>query len=162
MGVPDSFGYGRVGCCVVCEGKEEQERKMKIEEQVVSLELAKKLKELEVKQDSVWYWVLSDGYFDYRLVHKGFNLDLSSIIKSIYSAFTVAELGEMLPDGSYSQRRMRREEGSNQESPLTLLWICAHKYDAKRAKTEADARASMLIYLIENKLLEERIEEKAN
>ena len=36
---------------------------MKLEQQVVSLELAKKLKELGVKQDSLFYWW---GTFNYR------------------------------------------------------------------------------------------------
>jgi len=63
---------------------------MKLSEQVVSLELAKKLKELGYPQESLWYWNSNgeirrvDGFFD----------DDS---KFIAVAPTVAELGEWLP-----------------------------------------------------------------
>ena len=50
------------------ETKRGKDIKMKIEEQVVSLELAKQLKELEIKQDSLWYYAkFEDGsYLDVR------------------------------------------------------------------------------------------------
>ena len=64
---------------------------MKLEEQVCSLELAKKLKELGVKQD---------GYFSWELIYKKWEIrpdccyeDLDNVM---VSAFTVAELGEIL------------------------------------------------------------------
>src|SRR5438874_1108848 len=79
---------------------------MKLEQQVCSLELAKKLKELGAKQESLFYWVdLNFGgargelkpypmfYQQQRPWDKG---DLYSE-HWLASAFTVAELGEMLP-----------------------------------------------------------------
>lgn len=60
---------------------------MKLENQVCSLELAKRLKELGVKQDSLWVWVD-------RLNNS--TVCLSQQVQKlipIYSAFTVSELG---------------------------------------------------------------------
>src|SRR5207237_834898 len=64
---------------------------MQLEEQVVSLELAKKLEELGVKQVSYFYWIRRKPFNDYSLgtdVYKE---------TTFYSAFSVAELGELLP-----------------------------------------------------------------
>ena len=66
---------------------------MKLEDQVVGLELAKKLKELGVKQESYCYW--REGNKEdptYRIV------TMVCAKGGTYSAFTVAELGEMLPN----------------------------------------------------------------
>ena len=85
---------------------------MKLENQVCSLELAKKLKELKVKQESLWWWVNEympvQGYGDrwkiacYRPQTKGIRIYSNSCDYQFcdiiaYSAFTVAELGEELP-----------------------------------------------------------------
>jgi len=131
---------------------------MKLEEQVCSLELTKKLKELGVKQESLWSWAIGkeDGLTvvietpeDNTCLHlenptngKHYIQD----IKECYSAFTVAELGMMLPDNVKSLR-------------LRNKWICEADVDeysgeSKVHVTEANARAKMLIYMIENKLME--------
>ena len=60
---------------------------MKLEDQVCSLEQAKRLKELGVKQEGIFNYLKTGG------------LKLSSEFPSFlhcYSAFTVAELGEMI------------------------------------------------------------------
>lgn len=113
---------------------------MKFEDQVANLELSKKLKDLGVKQDSLFSWlhpweptryvemkdthVVTDSYR-----HQG---------REFISAFTVAELGEMLGihvnDISFGPFGWRLFLGINQES-----------FEGK----EADARAKMLIHLIE-------------
>jgi hypothetical protein len=59
-----------------------------LEKQVVSLDLAKRLKELGVKQESVWYW-----FRDRLILGRGEGGNMQTFT----SAFTVAELGEMLP-----------------------------------------------------------------
>ena len=111
---------------------------MKLEKQVCSLELAKKLKELGVKQESLWFYNSKT-----MKLQRGFSAHTSNkgMTWSI-SAFTVAELGEMLPSGYYSIR-----EGS--------VWECWLRNGTQKveASTEADARAKMLIYLLENKLM---------
>jgi hypothetical protein len=138
---------------------------MKLEQQVCSLELAQKLKELGVKQDSLWWW----GYFyeeNNALIRrndvKGKWILFKEDEKHIkdYSAFTVAELGEILPEDYYSFRNTEKnkwwvieyeelkeecDECGNIEKAITR--------EETLADTEANARAKMLIWLIENKYI---------
>jgi hypothetical protein len=116
------------------------------EKQVCSLELSQKLKELEVKQKSYFYWrddgfTLTDKKEDY---HPDFKW---------YSAFTVAELGEMLPkeiNGYYL--KIHYMQGL---VAWRIHYVKPNGSDAfhEDATTEADARAAMLVYLIENSLI---------
>jgi hypothetical protein len=114
---------------------------MKLEQQVCSLDLAKRLKELGVKQESLFYW--SD---DVIYIHKRRDA------KDWYSAFTVAELGEMLPDYIYSQKRFLQSDD-------WCIYTAGEPKDFPDGKemihgnTESDARAKMLVYLIENNLI---------
>lgn len=143
---------------------------MKLENQVVSLDLAKRLKELGVKQESAFFWRhlfvndesdrTTDDYWE--LMHQS-PMDIEQV-----AAFTVAELGEMLPrrfvvDGKSFALRIkpdgrdwlvgytrplgkqeRRETGLPHYDKTHQVW----------ERTEADARAKMLIYLLENKLID--------
>jgi hypothetical protein len=132
---------------------------MKLEEQVVSLELAKKLKEMGVKQESYFGWDefgnLNDIYYYDKYPGHYF-----------FSAFTVAELGEMLPPGINIDVGMEFNTwqfGTNpktwccqyRETRLTIRENCARRtfpinpFDG----TEADARAKMLIHLIEKGII---------
>lgn len=111
---------------------------MKLEDQVCSLELAKQLKELGVKQESIWYW------------HKYQDRDWeATLAESDLSAFTVAELGEMLPEfvGSWREHDNFWHCDNSELGENRRVWLTFN------ADTEADARAKMLIYLIENKLI---------
>jgi hypothetical protein len=70
-----------------------------LEKQCVSLELAKRLEKLGVKQDALYWW--STHTIPSTLWNRD---DLDKSLKgyegpafSTYAAFTVAELGEMLP-----------------------------------------------------------------
>lgn len=124
--------------------------------QLVNLELSKKLKELNCKQESLWWW------------RPTYSLDLKTLdkmewflynekptdkneLKYSYSAFTIAELGEMLSTGYGSFK-----------DDLTKKYYCGSRgflaqgkaeFLHRIANTEANARAKMLIYLIENKLM---------
>jgi hypothetical protein len=64
---------------------------MNIEQQVCSLDLAKQLKELRVKQESCFIWVVEG------LPSRSFVSDRKHGYVGACAAFTVAELGEMLP-----------------------------------------------------------------
>lgn len=115
---------------------------MNIEEQVINLDLAKRLKELGVKQDSLFYW----EYIDENAYGVKFFPYCTPINNSVfihYSAFTVAELGQLLPCYHY-------------ETIISLRFIgfhCPHFGISFKDDTEANCRAKMLIYLIENGLI---------
>jgi len=89
---------------------------MNIENQIVSLELARKLKELGVKQESIFWWdiettsVMKSGldgmprFLETSKVDKR-QRDYVRKPERTISGFTVAELGEMLPE-FYGSRRI--------------------------------------------------------
>jgi len=118
---------------------------MTLEDQVCSLELAKKLKELGVRQKSAFYWTEREIVFGGYGTRK---VELERREGERVSAFTVAELGEMLPLHKLFQKRF--EKGGS--------IYCAIEDETgnyifeEDAPTEADARAKILIYVIENQL----------
>ena len=131
---------------------------MKLKDQVASLILSKKLKELRVKQESLYKWCVwdrkapdYDGEKDRLFTEKeweDFAEDYIPPESEFYSAFTVAELGELLPTGTTSH--INPDKGWHihtwrTSNPKKGMYI--------QSKTEANARAKMLIYLIENKLI---------
>src|SRR3990167_3380239 len=175
---------------------------MKLEEQVCSLELAKRLKELGVKQESYFYWANLDDdeciicvlereensllwqLFDVPLWEYTKSLKLQferinehrRIVKNKYtpiikrelrkdfaSAFTVAELGEMLPQvinwkgEPFGFLGIRIDETMlSKKRRYRVTYEDFNSDDIENGMnfvedTEADARAKMLIYLIENK-----------
>ncbi len=131
---------------------------MKLSKQVVSLELAKKLKELGVKQESMFWWQeykstaeeesparVIFGHNDY------FNGKWTS-------AFTVAELGEMLPFlvkldymdvGWEGYKALKNGNWETWLHDSNGVLVGSKFY----AESEADARAKLLIYLLENNLI---------
>lgn len=150
---------------------------MKLEQQVCSLELAKKLKELGVKQESLFWWGMykqsNQFYGDFKVCTELHTADKVNYSFE-YSAFTVAELGEMLPatigektwlnytkslngwSGTCETISYNKwEDKGNYLEPVRIceFSIVPHSKNEKSEKSEADIRAEMLIYLIENKLM---------
>lgn len=131
---------------------------MKLENQVTSLEISKKLKSLNLNQESLFYWHTHDGK-NWELDHRNFDHRTVPIEFEICSAFTVAELGEMLKNNAdfsnISYTKELDEEGNWQYQTIGTnecpLGIIGHE------PTEADARGKMLIYLIENNLIQIQI-----
>ena len=115
---------------------------MRLEDQVCSLELAKKLKELGVKQEAAFHWRYSDLLEEWSLFRP--TKDVTSS-KPFYAAFTVAELGELLPN-SWEGTEPVDETWATKPG----RWVCSWDNETFYADTEADARARMMIYLIEN------------
>jgi hypothetical protein len=139
---------------------------MKLEQQVVSLELAKKLKELGVKQESLFWW---EWYSRSPITEKptepgltyGFSYGTNG---GCISAFTGAELGEMLPevvqkvpefciDEPETWGLTQERAGNRHRVIYTYYHYEPMESFSEEAETEADARAKMLIYLLENKLI---------
>lgn len=145
---------------------------MNLADQVVSLELSNKLKELGVKQESLFFWLKCiNDKFEFGMIESN-NIVIGNYtcwsqsgcsacsneieIKEKYSAFTVAELGEMLPETVISNMSLHFYD----EYKLNKRWII--KYQSYKNENlnlmfiyekNADARAKMLIYLIENKII---------
>jgi hypothetical protein len=111
---------------------------MELNQQVCSLEYAQRLKELGVNQESLFYYAI--GGVVYRS-------EMPFFMDSNYSAFTVGELGEYFEkeivsgkdfSGSYFCRAIL----PNGEDMITT-----------DNENEANTRAKMLIYLIEQGLV---------
>ncbi len=138
---------------------------MNLEQQVCSLELAKRLKELGVKQVSLFAWVgkrLQYGSLDdchpcnWESYCGHYRFEVWA------SAFTVAELGERLSERVHKKAEdyyLMLWKGNN-------IWFLNYRYydigtltdiylvkESIFADTEADARAKMLICLLENGLV---------
>ena len=136
---------------------------MELEKQLCSLELAKKLKELGVKQESFWYWTILPS--SPRLCSKFEIEDECSrglFEVKVFSAFSVAELGELLPKiivDKYGQQwwlELHNERGYKDEQGRTVKWAHENIWQVAyanvglvSAETEADSRATMLILLLE-------------
>jgi hypothetical protein len=141
---------------------------MELEKQVVSFEVSQEMKKLDFKQESIFYWRSWEDYNHNEELTGGIDLVYveNEIIKdssyvNFYSAYTVAELGEMLP---MSFNPKNDYEYFLEIGHDSYGWSCVYRfYDQDgssidygnifRADIEADARAKMLIYLIENNLL---------
>ena len=120
---------------------------MDLKKQLVSLELAKQLKDLGFKQKSIWYYAIhQDGMNeDWILLEKSECFKKDNNFYDDYSpAFTVAELGEIF-------------QKLEIDDPLpwytdTKWWWYKDK-NPMSVKTEANARAELIIYLKENNLI---------
>lgn len=141
---------------------------MELEKQVVSLELAKRLKELGVKQESLFWWVewargYGKGHIDYKrnLCWELRRDDQIINFENKFAAFTVAELGEMLPrrlelTSDREPHNTHRLVTEHQDTRFMMAYICADchgKLYQTYADTEAAARAKMFIYLLQDKLV---------
>jgi len=129
---------------------------MPIEHQVCSHELATRLAALGVRQESVFWWV------DRKVTYTAGRASHAPRQGGI-AAFTAAELGEMLPDeiiipaknGTPQTHWLRfgRYRGAGQRFWCAYPGGTARTNLEERAPTEADARAQLLIYLLEHQLL---------
>jgi hypothetical protein len=126
---------------------------MKLDEQVTSLELSKRLHALGAPQTSVFYWVENKRGDANPLIVGPDAVDIPDA--NFYSAFTVAELGAIMPYSFVSERR------------ASGRWECGQRYrlevdgSAPRHRfadvtevffgdTEVEVRAKMLIFVLES------------
>ena len=146
---------------------------MKLEDQVASVEQCKKLKELGVDQCGCFSWLYSPFNSNYDISHQNVeSLELLAksnpksiewkerIEKGIFSAFTVSELGLMLPD-LLVNNHLQYELVCVKEDDC---WLCRYVRDNNilavhpnvigyAAEAEATCRAGILIHLIEKQIV---------
>ncbi len=129
---------------------------LSLEQQVCSLEHAKHLDKLGVKQKSIFYWIqakTSEHVKAWGLAFVANIFDEKESFEHICSAFTVAELGAMLPNRIKIGKKRYFLTMDVDRSPYyeDLEHTCQIHYGIAYEKdTEANHRAKMLIYLIEN------------
>lgn len=109
---------------------------MDLQDRVTSLELSRWLKNLGVKQESLFYWWIYENW------HLDYKENVPADNNNYVSAYTVAELGEALPKNAYTRK--------TKQGYCAYLVSNGSAYKIER-KTEADARGELLCYLIENK-----------
>ncbi len=153
---------------------------MPLEHQDVSLELAQKMKELGFKQESLYYYAHQGELRTYDSLYKSYVEDYNDKDTpfsgkfhhwlrevnggEIYSAYTVAELGEMLPSGISKDGKnyritlvngngLKYLDYATYENGIAVWLLNGYPMLANSKDTEADARAKTLIYLVENGLL---------
>jgi polyphosphate kinase 2 (PPK2 family) len=119
---------------------------MELEKQACSSELAGRLKELGVKQASLFVWLQGSDYGGpggkQKRLHTG--CDRHQPVepnKARIAAFTAAEVGEIKHWFVYFSTDRAETPRTNKSRYM------------QAADTEADARAKMLVYLLEQKLI---------
>lgn len=150
---------------------------MKLDQQVTNLEPSKKLKELNIKQESLFYWEwVNDNcygvrYFPYCVTPRNAGEFLH------YSAFTASELMEHLPDRIilldaepfdcyrfHLSRFIVIGDDMQPYSAFSVNYLCdthesphflsKHLFSNIWDKSLCDALAKTLIHLIENNFME--------
>lgn len=116
---------------------------MSLKWQLSNLELSRKLKILGIKQQSAFYYIHSSSLGKkWRIAAAG------TFVKNYHeehiAAFTVAELGKLLPDGFATYRTPDGKWRLGWNPTLTL----SLKEFKSGCDTEANARSTMLIYLV--------------
>jgi len=136
---------------------------IEIDKQVCSLDLAKRLKKLGVKFRPVLFWdrpgIFLPGFSNEK-EEDGYEVVLLTRDVSkeeaeyIYAAYSVGELGEMLPEFIATYKAACRNENEKwrllSHSGTDEYNLNIENISQFSASTEADCRAKVLIYLIEN------------
>lgn len=146
---------------------------MTLENQVASLELSRKLKELGVRQESLFYWANTERVKPTLYVRTGIG-DTTFGYTTLgaeevrgnpywfpeeeldeddwYSAFTVAELADVLADEKYLTLT-KVNTGRWTSTYYNNDGLAEPGKDSFIEQKLPDAMAQMLIYLLENKLV---------
>jgi hypothetical protein len=128
---------------------------MNIDSQVTSYELSKRLKELGVKQDSYFVWFKLKEESDWS-ISEDWQIDDEERFDTV-SAYTCSELGEMLRKFDIENDQNLTIDYYNTYNFYNIALKPTKVIDFEtvyvQEKTEVDARAKMLIYLLENGLM---------
>ena len=131
---------------------------MNIEKQVCTIEQSKRLSEFGITAKALFYWreYLDESVSEWQTAlllndKTDDNCIKYALADSSYPAFTVAELGVMIPEWHFTYSRLegyasyKNEDGEFSVADGT---VNGQNYD-----TEAECRAALVIYLIENNTL---------
>lgn len=120
---------------------------------VTSLKLSRELKELGVKQESLFSWVnLGVAKGDKEYPNEKWVLKMERVEgRECYSAFLSGELGEMLPSHWFNIEKGSDRWYVNPAEIPDESFIEGFHYQAD--KNLAEALGKMLAYLIKNKLI---------
>lgn len=132
---------------------------MNLQDQVCSLELAKELKEIGVKQESLFWWTAYENPLAGILKEEDVPEDRWNIMYSrqtkksgfdwLYSAFTVTELGMMLPYKINDQYCLTILKNVNESWAVSYYNNIHNRLKILTIdETEANAMAMMVIKLI--------------
>lgn len=119
-----------------------------LEQQVTSLESSKRLRDFGCQQESLFYWVTYTSKFMSTVPFITFEYD-SVRHNKLCSAYTCAELLEILPDDTELSRRNHQYYICNCDIGSGQQWIHCRQDNL----LAIESLALMLIYLIENKLI---------
>ena len=122
---------------------------MRMEDQVVCVELAKEMNDLGAEQDSIWYWTWAEwnGKTEWVLIPQS---GIARLKREHFSAYTVAELGEMLkPHAEDLPVWYKYKRGTEWFSDIYSV----KGYYQINERKEADARAKVWLYLKREGLL---------
>jgi hypothetical protein len=129
---------------------------MDLSKQVIILQQAKRLKELGIVQESAFYHDLNMYDEQWGLIPKH-ELEQKVEVLGIgeaYSAFTVAELGVLLPRDKYGAGRYYTIQDAYLPTLGFSVWDFNENEQVETVEkvylTEAEARAALLIFLLEN------------
>lgn len=137
---------------------------MTLEQQVTSLELSKRLKELGVDQESLFVWIQrkpesASEEPSWYIKQEG-NWPAGMKLFDSVSAFTVAEVGERLPQIiTFKNVVYQLFVSLGLDKQWFVVYTNVQDYEEnapfpiKICHNEADTRAKMLCYLLENKLI---------
>lgn len=126
---------------------------MKLEDQVCTLQSAKRLRELGWAQNSLFYWTGRDSDIS------SFSVEMKPYASNVYSAYTASELGEMLP--YYLVNKGELSVNKNYVRDYKNGWNCSYQKTVNCSKelpviynpNQTECMAKMLIYLTENALI---------
>lgn len=128
---------------------------MKLEEMSCSLELAKRLKELGVNKMSCFEWIKA-APIDYKEIWEAVPLFRNQKHHLGYPAFSVAELGELLPPNINSYGLCFDATSCATQDGIKSMWHATYADYNKKMFDEvsdfnlAECFAKLLIYLLEN------------
>lgn len=128
---------------------------MKLEDQVITKYQSKKLKELGINAEALWYWVypINDQVISsqYGVCHKDWAMQIIQENEGDWtdlemaSAYSVSELGVLLPSG-YDTMHCSEKGWRGYDHD-------GNDFQIETFRTEAECRAEMLIHLLQRNIV---------